>query len=270
MYRPIYLSLNRFAVRRTFSTSATRYNTVAAAKTIRKFWKAVTIKEEDVIHVLLDGRKLKTPNGRPVQLEKQHRLGAMMVAGEWESVKERVKSHRIVWTSMVARALDAFQDVEEREKAIDKLMAFLHRDTLCYHQEYPQSLVKVQEEQWMPLLRWAEQRYGVELKTTDGIFGIQQPDQTAHRLREYIRGFSPLKLAAFEQAVLSSKSFIISLALLERHINAQQAAELALAEILCQVKAWGLVEDGHDLEIEHIHHQLGAVTCVLLLEASSL
>ena len=49
---------------------------------------------------------------------------------------------------------------------------------------------------------------------------------------------------AFEQAVLASKSFIIALALTERHINVQQAVEASQVEVLSQIKQWGMVEDG--------------------------
>ncbi|RKP10517.1 hypothetical protein THASP1DRAFT_12726 [Thamnocephalis sphaerospora] len=235
------------------------------AKAVRKFWKAVSTQEsDDAVQVLLDGRKLKTPGGNPMLLPKEHAGGALMVAGEWESVQKHLKSHGLTWTSIVSRAIDTFHDGDEREKAIDKLVAFLHRDTLCYHQDHPQTFVELQEEHWKPLLQWARKRYDVEIAVTDGIFGIHQPDATVARLRAEVASFSPLKLAAFEQAVLSSKSFLISLALMERHINAQQAATAALVEVLSQTKSWGFVEDGHDLDFELIHQQLGAASCVLL------
>ncbi|RKP22800.1 hypothetical protein SYNPS1DRAFT_33539 [Syncephalis pseudoplumigaleata] len=235
------------------------------AKSIKRFWKKADIKTDaDAIQVMLDGRSLKTIDGHPCRLSPDDRCIAVAVAGEWESATEQVKPHGLAVTSIVARAIDTFGDAEARAKAIDKLMAFLHRDTLCYEHDHPSSLVELQSMHWRPLVEWARQRYQVELTVTNSIMGIQQPQATVDALRAVVATYSPLQLAAFEQAVLASKSFIIALALTERQINVQQAVEAAQAEVLAQIKQWGMVEDGHDLDFELLHQQLGAASCAFI------
>ncbi|KAI8054702.1 hypothetical protein BDF22DRAFT_680590 [Syncephalis plumigaleata] len=238
---------------------------MTTTKSIKRFWKQADIKEEtDGIQVLLDKRSLKTPGGQACRLPTSDICSALAVAGEWEGAVEQLKPHGLTMTSIVARAIDTFHDNEERTKAIDKLVAFLHRDTLCYQHDHPSTLVELQSLHWEPLVNWARQHYQVELTVTDSIMGIQQPKPTVDKLRAVVTSFSPLKLAAFEQAVLASKSFIIALALSERHINVQQAVEASQAEVLAQIKQWGMVEDGHDLDFELLHQQLGAASCAFI------
>ncbi|KAI9598948.1 hypothetical protein BDF19DRAFT_429620 [Syncephalis fuscata] len=248
-----------------YLTTSLQCQNESATKSIKRFWRNVNVKEEsDGVQVLLDNRALKTPGGHPCCLPISHSCTALAVAGEWESAREQLKPHGLIMTSIVARAIDTFHDEGERMVAIDKLMAFLHRDTLCYHHVHPESLVELQSLHWLPLIDWAKQRYEVELTVTESIMGIQQPDVTVQKLRDIVSSFTPLKLAAFEQAVLASKSFIVALALTERHISVQQAVEVSQAEVLSQIKQWGMVEDGHDLDFELLHQQLGAASCAFI------
>jgi chaperone required for assembly of F1-ATPase len=46
-----------------------------------------------------------------------------------------------------------------------------------------------------------------------------------------------------ERATYTTKSFIIALALVKRHLTSEQAAEAAQAEVNSQIERWGEVED---------------------------
>lgn len=48
---------------------------------------------------------------------------------------------------------------------------------------------------------------------------------------------------ALERAVYATKSFIIGLALVKRHITAEQASEASHVEVNSQIQNWGMVED---------------------------
>ena len=67
---------------------------------------------------------------------------------------------------------------------------------------------------------------------------------------------------------MNCKSFLIALALVQRHISVQEAAMAARVETLAQMKQWGLVEDTHDVEEAELERQLGSVVAVLLLWVS--
>lgn len=50
-------------------------------------------------------------------------------------------------------------------------------------------------------------------------------------------------ITALERAVYTSKSYIIALALVQRHITVDQAALAAHVEVNSQIEKWGEVED---------------------------
>ena len=58
----------------------------------------------------------------------------------------------------------------------------------------------------------------------------------------------PLGLAAFEKAVMSSKSFLIGFALVHHGITVEQAAQAAHVEMNAQMERWG--EDYYNTKLE--------------------
>lgn len=122
-------------------------------------------------------------------------------------------------------------------------MSYLDTDTICFHEDFPEILVKLQDEHWKPILKWIEKQYDVELKVTDGIFQVEQPNRTKDTLRKLVDGMDALELAALERAVISSKSFLIGLALVKRGITVEQAAQATHVEVNSQIDRWGEVED---------------------------
>jgi ATP synthase F1 complex assembly factor 2 len=122
-------------------------------------------------------------------------------------------------------------------------MSYLDTDTICFHEDFPEILVKLQDEHWKPILKWIEKQYDVELKVTDGIFQVEQPHRTKDTLRKLVDGMDALELAALERAVISSKSFLIGLALVKRGITVEQAAQATHVEVNSQIDRWGEVED---------------------------
>ncbi|CAG8513835.1 11924_t:CDS:2 [Ambispora gerdemannii] len=223
-------------------------------------------KVKSTYSILLDKRPLKTPKGSPLTIKHSQRTLALLLAGEWESQETVLKHHSLPLTSLVSRAIDTFEDrnSSERQQAITRLLSYLDNDTLCYQQSYPESLVELQKRHWDPLLRWAQKFYEVEIKVTNSIMGVKQSGSTMEKLKKAVDEFEPLKLAAFERAVITSKSYLISLGLVERQINAKQATEAAHVEVESQTRQWGIVEDAHDVENEHVRCQLGSVACMLI------
>src|SRR5690242_606495 len=97
-------------------------------------------------------------------------------------------------------------------------ISLLHQS---YFQDYPESFVAMQDAHWRPLHAWLETTISVKLVTTDGIVPIKQSPETIARLRQEIAAFDDLTLAAFEKAVMSSKSFIVALALVKGRVDAR-------------------------------------------------
>ena len=96
----------------------------------------------------------------------------------------------------------------------------------------------------------------------EGILNTRQPDATILKLGSVVAEYDQFKLAgelssfwlklpsltgdiraAFERAVLATKSYLISLALVEGHFSVDQAAQAAHVEVQSQIDRWGEVED---------------------------
>ncbi|KAI9637076.1 uncharacterized protein MKK02DRAFT_24762 [Dioszegia hungarica] len=233
--------------------------------TLRRFWKTVHIKEEeDGLLITLDHRNLKTPSGTKLVLPKDRRLLALLIANEWENQDEILKQHALPLTSLASRAIDGMQDPKIRPGVIDALMDYLETDTICYPEEKPESLVKLQHQYWDPLFNLMKKNYGVELALAEGFSPAKQPEETVKVLRGVVEDMDHWELAAFERAVYASKSFVIALAVCKGHLTAHEASEAAHVEVRDQIRRWGEVEDTHDVDYQDIRRALGSVACILV------
>ena len=134
-----------------------------------------------------------------------------------------------------------------------------------YHADQPAALVKLQEAHWKPILDWARSAHDVEITTTNSLLVPSQPPETILKFNEVLSKFSSWEMAgmsgvadflsidpchidaspvaAMERATYTSKSFLIALALVKRHIDVDQAAQAAHVEVNSQIERWGEVED---------------------------
>lgn len=116
----------------------------------------------------------------------------------------------------------------------------------------------------MPLLELLKEKYTITIKFTHGITPIKQDAHVIDTFRSVIESYTPLKLAAFEKAVLHAKSFIIGFCLMEELVDVEEAAVAARLEQIQQIKRWGECQDAHDVEREEMRKQLGAARVCLI------
>lgn len=234
---------------------------------LRRFWKSASVNtdDKDFHSILLDNkRQLKSPAGN--ELKTSSKALAHLMAAEWEDCSDsgHVRPHAFPLTSLLVRATDDFAYQTAHQEQTDFLLNYLHTDTICYQaREYPEKLVQMQTEHWDPLHSWMREQFQIDLHVSTGLFGIKQDSASVEKLRSHVSAFPPLKMACFERAVLTSKSFVIALALVEKQISAERAMTCARVESLSQIHKWGMVEDTHDVETEYMLQQLASSTCYL-------
>lgn len=166
-------------------------------------------------------------------------------------------------TSVTARALDALHDPALRKQVVAGLLKYLDTDTVwfvllysflsscvklmqdydSFHEEYPEQLVKLQDAHWKPLIAWVSKTFDVQVDIYDRILGTKQSAATIEKLGAVVGKYNQFQLAAFERAVLASKSYLIALALIEGHYTVDDAAKAAHVEVQSQINKWGEVED---------------------------
>ncbi|KAF8274215.1 ATP12-domain-containing protein [Lactarius quietus] len=263
------------------STPATATNRAEA--TLKRFWKSVEIKDRgDSLVITLDSRALKTPGGNPLHLPRSKLIAAALIVTEWENQRIVLKSHALPMTSLAARAIDAMNDVETRKDVRTALLKYLDTDTIWYcsssftssarppdpqrfsfHQDYPDPLVRLQEEHWSPLLAWARDTFNIELYTSQSVLFSAQPDATKKILDEALQKFDSWQMAVVERATYTTKSLIIALALVHGRITAEQAALASQVEVASQIERWGEVEDSHDVDYHDVRRHIGSAACLL-------
>ncbi|KAJ3144540.1 ATP synthase complex assembly protein atp12 [Irineochytrium annulatum] len=241
------------------ATGAWRHASTSTTPTAAmRFWKkAEPVMEADGWRIHLDGRRLKSPGGTEVLIPKEHKRMALLVAAEWEGQEKLLKAASLPATSLVVRGTESLKDGTVRSGVIDLLLRYLNTDSICYHQTEPEALVALQNQYWNPILDWASSRFSIKLDTTDGIASIRQPEASVQRLREHLESISTLQLAALERAVLTSRSLLIGLALMDGAVTAEFAADAARVEVYHQTRKWGEVEDAHDIDLEVMRQNLG-------------
>ncbi|KAG5647138.1 hypothetical protein DXG03_001093 [Asterophora parasitica] len=114
-----------------------------------------------------------------------------------------------------------------------------------FYQDYPPQLERLQAEHWGPLLEWARKTFGIEIHKAESLLFSSQPDATREKLREVLSELDQWELAAVERATYTTKSLIIALALVKKHLSVEQAALAATVEVSSQIERWGEVEDIH-------------------------
>ncbi|KAF9466350.1 hypothetical protein BDZ94DRAFT_1158437 [Collybia nuda] len=235
-----------------------------AEATMRRFWDVVGIETRgDVLAVTLDNRALKTPSGNTLLLPHNKTLLASLIAAEWDHQDTLLKPHALPFTSIASRAVDTLDKKESRTEVKKALLSYLDTDTICFYQDYPPQLERLQSEHWDPLLDWARKAFDVEINKFESILFNSQPDATKEKLGKVLDEFDQWEMAAMERATYTTKSFIIALALVKKHLTVEQASLAAQVEVASQIERWGEVEDTHDVDYHDVRRQLGSAACIM-------
>ncbi|MGZ9097592.1 MAG: ATP12 family chaperone protein [Micavibrio sp.] len=143
---------------------------------MKRFYTLVTTRKDGNGYlILLDGKPIKTPDGRLVSVPTETLAGH--VVQEWARQSEVIDSETMPLTQILVTAQGRGEkDRPDIEKTI---LGYLDTDLLCYRAELPAALVARQSASWDPWLKWFEAQSGVTLLTTPGLSALVQP-KAAH------------------------------------------------------------------------------------------
>jgi len=207
----------------------------------KRFYKTVRVVGGDGGYWLrLDGRGLKTPARRSLILPAKALAHA--IAEEWARQGDRIDPRDMPLTGLANTAIDRVAD--DVPAVIDEIAAFGHSDLLCYRAETPADLRARQDAGWQPLLTWAQERLGAELRVTAGVIPIDQDPAALAALRSAVAAHDALALTALRELVGISGSLILGLALAHGHVDSQSAWELSDIDAAHQMERWGEDEEG--------------------------
>jgi len=203
---------------------------------MKRFYDQVDLIETSTgWQIALDGRGLKTAKGAPQIVPSKPLAQAM--AQEWEEQPEKLDTSLFIFRDMADYGLDIVGS--DRDTVVEKLLAYIETDTLCYRADPEDALFARQLETWEPLVAEVEDAYSVELVRISGIIHRPQSQATHEAFKTRLEQEDAMTLAALE--TLASLSASLSIALLskdhpERAESLWQAASL---EEEWQADLWG-------------------------------
>lgn len=205
---------------------------------MKRFYKDTAVDAgEGGFRVLLDGRPMRTPV--KATLVVPTRSLAEAIAAEWAGVadKAEINAAHLPLTRLAATGIDRV--VARRAEVIADTAKYAGSDLLCYRATAPDSLVKLQDEQWQPLLDWAAERHGAQLVIAEGIGFVEQAEEAKAKLHEAVSAHGDLALSALYNLTHTAGSVVIALAVSDGRLDAAGAFAAAQMDELYQVDRWG-------------------------------
>lgn len=203
---------------------------------MKRVYQSVSVEPvEGGFEIRLDGRPVRTPERAALVVPS--RALADAIRTEWDAQQKEVRPATMPLTQLACTALD--RTGPQRAAIVDGVLAYAGTDLLCYRADRPPALVARQAEIWQPLLDWLALRHDALLLVATGIIAVEQPPEALAALRNAVSGLDAWQLAGLQDAVASSGSLVVALALLEGEVDAAGAFAAAELDATFQIEQWG-------------------------------
>ncbi len=203
---------------------------------MKRFYSEASVQAQAAgFSVLLDGKPIRTPGGRPLSLPNEALAAA--IAGEWLAQAEHIRPASMPLMQLASTALDRVGPA--RPAVIDHLAAYGGSDLLCYRAEAPADLVERQDRLWQPVLLWAEITFGIAMVVTAGVAPVPQPPESLAKLHDVVAAHDDFHLSALHSAVAATGSLLLGLALVKGNLSADEAFALSQVDETYQLELWG-------------------------------
>ena len=177
---------------------------------IKRFYKVVSISEERTGYwVRLDGKPIRSPQKKIIECNNLTLANKLLE--EWESHVEYIDYVNMPITRILNVAFDRVS--ENHISVVETVGSYATSDLLCYRANGPEKLVIRQHEYWDPILEWGQQTFKLNFNVTDSILPVEQPESTILKIKEVLRKYNPIQLAAIHTVTTISSSVLIALAL---------------------------------------------------------
>lgn len=222
----------------------------------RRFWTEVDIEAtEGGFLVMLDGAPAGTPAGNRLALPSNELADS--VADEWRRQPADVDKELMPRTLLANTAIDRIPN--SREDVVSSISRFAESDLLCHRAAGPAELAARQENGWGPVLVWARNRFGTELKTGAGVMPIHQDARTLELLRNEVRSRTRFELAALSEIVTLTGSLLLGLAVLHSRLQPEICWNLSIMDEIFQSELWGV--DAEAAEVQHRRREAFLIAC---------
>lgn len=207
----------------------------------RRFYKGVTVTAADDggFGILLDGRNLRTPQGRVFRAPT--RAVAEQVAEEWAGQGETIELALMHANRLANTAIESVS--QSREAVADQIAQYAGTDLICYFAEDPAALVERQAAAWGPVLERAQAEEGLSFVRATGIVHRDQPSETLARVRDLALELDDFALAGLAFGASLFGSAVLTIALQRGWVGGEMAFELSRVDEAFQEEKWGVDEE---------------------------
>ncbi len=217
---------------------------------MKRFYGDVSVVTENGLYsVTLDDKPIRSPGSGLLALPT--RALAESVAVEWRAQDEKIVPESMPMTRFVNSAIDRVRP--RHEEVVNEIAAYADTDLLCYRSDKPEELADRQAFAWQPLLDWAAERYGAELRVTRTIVAVAQDDKALKALRAEVASHDDFVLSGLHSLTTATGSVVVALAVAEGRIAAKEAAAVSLIDETFQAEKWG-----EDIEAVARRESIGA------------
>ncbi len=202
----------------------------------RKFYTTVSAAADGCAwHLLLDGRKAKTPGKRPLTVPNE--AIAERLVSEWAAQTIEIDPATMPLTTLACTAIDAV--ALQPAPVTDEIVKYAGSDLLCYRADGPDALIAAEAAAWDPLLDWAARELGAHFAVSTGVAYVAQAPAVATQIARAVGERPPLSLAALHVLTTLTGSAILALAVDRGRLTIPEAWRAAHIDEDWQITRWG-------------------------------
>eukprot|EP00753_Platysulcus_tardus_P017765 PLAT6494.1.p1 GENE.PLAT6494.1~~PLAT6494.1.p1 ORF type:complete len:348 (+),score=117.28 PLAT6494.1:75-1046(+) len=239
---------------------------------VRRFYKDVTVRPVTTAviagaewEVALDGAVVRTPRRLPLQT--RSRLLATAIAAEWAAQQDKLVFDLMPLMSLTSSSIElpraAFSTLHK------EVLRYLRTDGTAVWTAAGSAgateLMRREKAAWAPLHRWFEAEFDVTLHVSHGLAVPELDVETEQTVRAAVEALDAYELVALHSMTRASKSIVIAMALMRRGCSVADAVDAARVESDYQIKQWGEVAGGHDVDRSNLQVSLAAASSFLWL-----
>jgi len=210
-----------------------------ANKTKLKLTFKIINSSENNYCIHINNKMAKTPNGNGVELPTLKL--AKIILKDYQAKKSKMPANIVSPIRLTNTAIDKL--AINNDAYIEQLCLYLNSDVVCYFACSPNDLVKKQNKYWLPMIRFMQDVYNINILHTSEISAKSQPKDSLTKLKKILKNKNYFELSAIGVLVQLTNSIIISLALVNDKITAKDAYEISNLEELYQSSFWGKDEE---------------------------
>lgn len=213
---------------------------------IAALFKAVAVEKKGAHwHVLLDGKPIKAPSGKVVEIVTKEL--AEKIAGEWRKAEKKINLLLMPFTRLAISVTEC--DERRRDAAIRHLLSYAETELMCYREPKDAALIARQNATWNPWLEWMQKEFGMQLPTHRGIVADAATVTVSPKVSAHIQALPDRDILLLEQMVGMTGSFVLGLALIGKKLTVAEVLAAAFLDENYQREQWGEDAESADRQL---------------------